>query len=362
MSLSRRSVLAGLTVAGLFPLGAAAAPPLKTLRSWQTGNAVLRPPALDGGQVFFCGEATVGCVAPDRDQPLWQRPLDLPQPAAFRPRVQGGALIVGGRGGIACLSREDGAPLWRHDARIETGLPTLGQDFVVLGDGHEILALDLATGAERWRFAGVPDTLAAYAPCLLGDRVYVGPGDGRLYCLDQADGRLIWSQDRRGYWQYLRQIHAADGLLVAGSYKEQLLGISPEDGSVLWEFVAGNFINSHHVAGKVACLWSPTGWIYAVDVATGAVLWRHQTTDYVPGGGDWASLMAELTSRESRLFTLDMDNTLRILNLQDGRLLVESSVPGPVRHALLPLDEQRLVFPMMDGRLLLSEAGLPVGD
>jgi len=359
MKLSRRAVLAGLALGGGLPLGAAAAPPLRALRVWRTANAVLRPPAQADGQLFFCGEATVGCVAPDRDAPLWERALDLPQPAAFRPRVQGGALVVGGRGGIACLSRQDGAPLWRYEARIETGLPTLGDTFVVLGDGHAIVALDLATGTERWRFEGVPDTLAAYAPCLLGDRVFVGPGDGRLYCLDQSDGRLIWSQDRRDYWQYLRQIHTADGLLVAGSYKEQLLGIAPEDGRVLWEFRAGNFINSHHVAADVACLWSPTGWIYAVDVGTGAVRWRHQTTDYIPGGGDWASLMAELTSQETRLYALDMDNTLRVLDLRSGDVMMEAAVPGRVRHAILPIGKERLVFPIMDGSLLLTETAVP---
>ncbi|MCB6178678.1 PQQ-like beta-propeller repeat protein [Rhodobacter sp. Har01] len=323
---------------------------------------MLRPPAFDDGLIYFCGDVTVGCVDPDSAAPVWQHPLDLPQTAAFRPRILDRHVIVGGRGGIACLARDSGAELWRYPARIQTGLPTLGAGLVVLGDGHEIVAIELATGAERWRFAGVPDTLAAYAPSILGDRVFAGPGDGRLYCLDLAEGRLIWSHDRRGYWQYLRQIHAADGLLVAGSYKEQLLGISPTDGDVLWEFVAGNFINSHHLAGDVACLWSPTGWIYAIDIATGAVRWRHQTTDYVPGGDDWASLMAELTSRAGLLYTLDMDNTLRLLDLADGSLKAQGGIPGAVRHAVLPIDGDRVVLPMMDGSLHMTMLPLAAAD
>ncbi|GAA0303304.1 outer membrane protein assembly factor BamB family protein [Rhodovulum strictum] len=361
LSLTRRSVL----VAPLLLLPArraAAAQPLASLRVWQTENAVLTPPTLAEGKLFFCGTTHAGCILPEAEAPLWQRPHDLPGPAAFRPRVLGERVIVGGRGGIACLNRADGSEIWRHVAEIETGVPVLDRDSVVFGDGHRIVARDLESGAERWRFAAVPDTMAAYAPCILGPHVFAGPGDGVLYCLDLASGALVWAQERRRLWQYLRQIHAAEGLLVAGSYKEQLFGIAPGDGRILWQFVAGNFINSHHLSGDLACLWSPTGWVYAIDIRTGAVRWRHQTTDYGPGGDNWASLMAELASRSGRLYTLDMKDTLRLLDLGDGALRTSGRVPGRVRHAVLPLDDQRVVFPMMDGSLLMTRAPTIDGD
>ena len=360
MSLTRRSVLAAPFLL-LSARGAAAARPLEALQIWGTGNAVLSPPAFDRGRVYFCGSTTAGCVLPDEGTLLWERSHDLPGPAAFRPRLQGDSVIVGGRGGIACLNRADGSEVWRHVAQIQTGVPALGPRSAVFGDGHQIVARDLSTGEEQWRFAAVPETLASYAPCIFGDRVFVGPGDGRLYCLDLATGTPIWQQDRRNLWKYLRQIHASRGILVAGSYKEQLFGISPADGRILWQFVAGNFINSHHLSGDLACLWSPTGWVYAIDIGPGAVRWRHRTTDYRPGGGDWASLMAELTSRAGLLYTLDMDDTLRLLTLSDGRLVAEGRVPGRVRHAVLPIDGQRAVFPMMDGSLWMTRTP-PVED
>ncbi|WP_165905374.1 PQQ-binding-like beta-propeller repeat protein [Rhodovulum euryhalinum] len=354
MRLPRRSLLAAAPALLLSGRGAAAAQPLETVRDWRTGNAALGPPALDSGRLYFCGTRTAGCVSPGTGTPLWERPHGLPGPAVFRPRLQGDRVVVGGRAGIACLGREDGRELWRHVARIQTGVPAVDPDTVVFGDGHEIVARDLQSGAERWRFAAIPDTLASYAPCISGGRVFAGPGDGVLYCLDLATGRRVWAQERRGLWQYLRQIHAADGILVAGSYKEQLFGIAPDDGSILWQFVAGNFINSHHLAGDLACLWSPTGWIYAIDILSGAVRWRHQTTDYRPGGGDWASLMAELTSRAGLLYTLDMDDTLRLLDLASGDLRGQGRVPGRVRHAVLPVGDRRVVFPMTDGSLRMT--------
>jgi len=355
---NRRQVLAGIGLAVLAVPGRARAetpaPPLPQLGRWETGNEVLSPPAFDAGAVFFCGSDTTGRIDPAQTAPVWQRPHALPGGAAFRPRPGPGALLIGGRQGFACLDRETGADRWRYAARIQTGVPVLAEGRVVFGDGHQIVALDLASGAELWRFSGVPDTLAAYAPCVMGGAVFAGPGDGRLYALDLTDGQLRWQVDGRGRWQYLRQIHAGAGVLVAGSYKEQLFGIDPASGAIRWEFIAGNFINSHHVAGDLACLWSPTGRLYAIDTSTGLPRWQHQTTDYRAGGGDWASVLAELTSAGGQLYTLDMRDVLRLLDLADGSLGVAGKVPGATRHAVLPLGAGRVAFPMMDGTLLMT--------
>jgi outer membrane protein assembly factor BamB len=358
---TRRQVLAGIGLAALALPGRARAegpaPLLPEIARWQTGNQVLSPPALDAGGVFFCGSDTAGSVAPDAATPLWLRPHLLGGAAVFRPRLGPGAMVIGGRTGLACLDRGTGADRWRYGARIQTGVPVVAAGRVVFGDGHEIVALDLETGAELWRFAGVPDTIAAYAPCVAGDAVFAGPGDGRLYALSLEDGALRWQIDGRARWQYLRQIHFGEGVLVAGSYQEQLLGIAPEDGTIRWEFIAGNFINSHHVTGDLACLWSPTGRVFAIDTRTGLPRWQHLTTDYRAGGGDWASVLAELASADGQLYTLDMRDTLRLLDLRDGAQSLMGRVPGKARHAALPIGNGQVAFPMMDGTLVLTGLG-----
>ncbi|MDP2061609.1 MAG: PQQ-like beta-propeller repeat protein [Phaeovulum sp.] len=358
---NRRQLLAGIGATFLAMPGRARAerpaPFLPELARWQTGNAVLSPPTFDAGRLFFCGSDTGGQFDPAAQVPVWLRPHGLGGPAAFRPRLAEGAMLIGGRQGYVCFDPDTGTERWRYTARIQTGVPVLAAGRAVFGDGHEIVALDLATGAELWRFAGVPDTIAAYAPAVAGDAVFAGPGDGRLYALSLADGALRWQIDGRARWQYLRQIHFGAGVLVAGSYKEQLFAISPENGTIRWEFIAGNFINSHHVAGDLACLWSPTGRIFAIDIGNGLPRWQYQTTDYRAGGDDWASVLAELTSAEGQLFTLDMRDTLRLLDLADGSLGVVGKVPGATRHAVLPLGAGRVAFPMMDGSLLMTGLG-----
>ena len=354
---SRRSFLM-LAAAGAFVRPAAASslsgPGLQALGRWKTGNSTISPLAVNDGRIHFCGNKTFGSIDPAKASILWEKPLEADSPAVFKPRLGGGKLLISSQKGITAYSPESGERIWHYAARTQTGVPLLGPASVYAGDGHEIIALDLASGKERWRHAGVPDTLANYAPALAGDRILAGPGDGRLYALSEAEGALLWETDRRVEWQYLRQIYVSGDILVAGSYKEKLFGIDVKDGRKLWEFNAGNFINSHHVAGETAYLWSPTGWVYAINAKTGSVRWRHQTTDYDETESNWASLMAELVTHDGRLLALDMADTLHLLDMKDGSETGRYSVGDPVRHAVLPVSGQGLAFPLMSAEVLLT--------
>lgn len=358
LRLGRRSFLQA-TIAGLCvrPTIAEAteAAPLSVRRLWPTDNSRIGPIGEASGQLFYAGDRSIGALCPDSGNVLWAHPHGFDAPAVFRPRLNGALMVTGGRTWLAAFDRSSGAEMWRYGARIQTGVPLLTGDAVYVGDGHEIVALDITSGAELWRFAGIPDTLAAYAPAASADTVFAGPGDGHLYALDRASGHLRWSQDFRAPWQYLRQITVAGGILVAGTYKEILAGIALEDGTKLWGFNAGNFINSQHVAGGAAYLWSPTGWVYAINLATGKVRWRHQTTDYGDRAGNWASVLAEITSRAGCLYVLSMDNVVHVLDMRDGSALATRQVPGQIGHAVHPLaNGSGLVFPTKDAQVLLT--------
>ena len=323
-------------------------------RRWATGNAILSPPASDGRNVYFCGDRRAGAISPAAESPLWQTTLADDVAFQFRPRVGGRAVVFCGQRGLAVHDTEDGRLIWQRPAAIQTGVPLVTAGQIVLGDGHEIVALDVASGKEQWRFAGVPDTLTNYAPVQSRSTILAAPGDGRLYALDAASGQLLWQKDGREDWQYLRQLKVHDGILVAGSYKEKLFGIAVADGRELWQFNAGNFINSQAVADGVAYLWSPTGFIYAVDAVSGAVRWRHETTDYGDRAGNWGPLMAELVVEGDKLLALDMFDVLHVLDTADGKALAHLKVPAKVRHAVLPFGEAGLAFPTHAGEIVVT--------
>jgi len=75
---------------------------------------------------------------------------------------------------------------------------------VVMGDmmyfgspnNDRLTALQLSTGTEKWRFyAGGPIRLA---PVAMKGKVIFGSDDGYLYCLDGANGALLWKQQLAG--------------------------------------------------------------------------------------------------------------------------------------------------------------------
>lgn len=357
MSLGRRrwltTVALGL-LTGSFTSPASAQPSVKAriVRRWKTGNSRLAPLAAANGLVLCGGDERLALLDPDAKQPRWQTAHALPGGMVFRPRIAEDVALCGGEEALGAWQISTGKLLWQRTAQQQTGVACLHQGRVFIGDGHELLCLDLHSGHEYWRFAALPDTLISYSPAAADNTLYVGPGDGRLYALDVSDGSLRWTLNRIEEWQYLRQLHVAGEVLVAGSYKEMLYGIDRARGEVLWRFNAGNFINSQHLANGVAYLWSPTGWLYAIDTGSGELRWRHRTTDYRGSTGNWASILAELVVLQDRLYALDLDNVLHILDATQGHEVRRLKLPESVRPFVLPLASNRLMFGTQSGDVI----------
>lgn len=356
LTMGRRRFLAGGAASlALLAAGPCAASSgrvrLMAAARWETGNRRLVPATLHDGRVYFGGNRTVGAVsiASGGGAAIWRR--DLMQPCQFRPRVADGVIVAGGTGFLTAWHAADGAPIWdaKPDARF--GVPLIHNGHLYCGDGNRLVACDLHTGRVVWSFNALPDTEVAYGPAASGDTVFVGPGDGRLYALAATDGALRWSVDRMKEWQYLRQIYIAGDVLVAGTYQEKLLGLSVTDGHERWAVNAGNFINSHHVADGTAYFWSPTGWVFAVNTATGDIRWQHRTTDYGNSPGNWGTLVAELATAGDRLFALDLSNTVHVLHRENGEELTRLTAPGYVQPFVLPLSSDRIFLGTADGAL-----------
>lgn len=271
----------------------------------------------------------------------------------FRPRVAAGTLVAAGQSGLGAWRLSDGAPLWRRPANIEIGTPWVDAGQICHGDGHELICRELDDGRERWRFAVEAGNKISYAPVIVGDTVYVGPGDGYLYALDRLTGRLRWQIDGRVEWQYLRQLHVWGGMLIAGTYTERLVALDLQEGQLRWQFNAGNFINSHHVADGAVYLWSPTGWLYALDAASGQLRWRLRTTDYRDGADNWAAIHAELVTDARWLYVLDLAPRLHVIDKITGQERLRVDFPAAVRSFVAPLGAGRIACGAENGDLLL---------
>ena len=121
-----------------------------------------------------------------------------------------------------------------------------GETLYVVGMRDVIVALDAATGAERWRIdfpADLETELssfgAASSPLAAGDAVYAQAGNG-LAKIDKRTGEILWrvAQDAGGMSggafssPYLATIHGEPLLIV--QTRLELKGIDPESGEERW--------------------------------------------------------------------------------------------------------------------------------
>ena len=211
-------------------------------------------------------------------------------------------------GHVYALDAETGKQRWKH----ATGGPVPstpaladGSLYVVSYDG-KLYALNARTGARRWKFStagerrfeakGVhgfqprtqtfPDPYDSYlsSPVVVGETVYFGSGDGRLYAVATGDGKARWTFESKDV------IHAspayADGVLYVGSWDSFLYAVDAATGKERWRFKTGEdalihnqqgFQGSAAVVDGVVYVGCRDSHLYAVDAKTGKEKWNFST-------------------------------------------------------------------------------------
>ena len=168
--------------------------------------------------------------SPERPQPAWPRLDRMPFDRAFHPVIAGGTVYFG--------NSVDGA----------------------------VYALDAGTGKIRWRF--VTDAPVRFAPATYDGRLYVASDDGHLYCLDGADGHLLWKHH-------------------PGPSRAMVLG----NGRMVSEWPArGGPAVRDGVVYFAAGIWPSRGiFVCALNAQTGQTIWTNDTAGHIymaqPHGG-----------------------------------------------------------------------------
>ncbi len=155
-------------------------------------------------------------------------------------------------------------PAYRHP-RLQFDLgyePVLADDTLFIGSSRNdsVTAFDLTTGEQRWRFyASGP---VRFAPVALAGKVYFGSDDGHLYCVDAADGELLWR---------FRAVPSDRKLLG----NRRLISVWP---------VRGGPVIADDTIYFAAGVWSFEGvFVYALDAATGSVRWINDRAGFLYG-------------------------------------------------------------------------------
>ncbi|MCH2209051.1 MAG: PQQ-binding-like beta-propeller repeat protein [Lentisphaerales bacterium] len=117
---------------------------------------------------------------------------------------------------VEAISKEE----WRLDLGGKLTQPVLaeGKLLIVQKGQYTVHALDAKSGKKLWHFTagGQVDS----SPTVYKHRCYFGSADGFIYCLDLADGKLIWkyqgapSKSKHMYYEKLESTHPLHGSVL----------------------------------------------------------------------------------------------------------------------------------------------------
>jgi len=181
-----------------------------------TGSAV----AADGKVYFGSQDKNIYCLNARNGSLIWKFPTDYK--VRSTPAVVDGKLYTGADdGSIYCINANTGSQIWNEDI-----------------DGTY-------NGDLEYRFSG--QWMLRSSPIIVGNRLYVGALDGKLYCLNTATGSVVWTY-QTGY-PIGGSVAYHDGVIYIGSVDMFLYALNAANGDLIWSTQVASSIVSYTGTG-----------------------------------------------------------------------------------------------------------------
>jgi outer membrane protein assembly factor BamB len=286
--------------------------PKELKQQWKVavGDGVATP-ALVGNKLYVFGreegQEVIRCLNAATGEEIWQNKYDTDDaggPAArfpvpgprSSPAVAGGMVVtLGTRGILSCLDAETGKLAWRkQDYRswpqfFVSSSPMIVDGLCIAQLGGErdggIVAYDLATGEEKWKWTGDGPAYGSPVLATLGEtKVIIAPTARNLVAVNAGTGKLLWEQPySQGRYNAATPIVEGQSLIFAGPTR----GITAKklvqnQDAVLAEALWSNPDNSvmyNTPVYKNGLLFglSSLNSLFCIDVKTGKTTWNAST-------------------------------------------------------------------------------------
>jgi len=175
-------------------------------------------PVLSGKRIYLAvrqgTDEVILCLDAETGKEVWHSPYPAsavtgpstshPGPRSTPALADGKIVTFGVTGILSCLDAATGKVLWRKEnpenavPQFYTGMSPLISDGLCIAhlgtkDKGQVVALDLATGKEKWKWEG--DGPAYASPTVMtvdGKKHIIVQTEKNLIALSQADGKLLW--------------------------------------------------------------------------------------------------------------------------------------------------------------------------
>jgi len=159
--------------------------------------------------------------------------------------------------------------LWTYEAgeSVESSAAIADGLVFVGSQPSDLVALDLATGKLRWKYA-VKLGIGESSPAVAGGVVYVGDLSGIVHAVGAMDGKPRWTFTTQA--EIKSSPVVADGKILIGSYDGHLYALRADTGALLWKTQTQGPV--HATAALVDGLAYVTGcdeFLHAIRVSDG---------------------------------------------------------------------------------------------
>lgn len=312
----------------------------------KTRPAIVLPPAVanpdwpqpGGDPAHVVGHPQTGAVLNE----AWRTKIG--EGGGFRRKITAQPVVFGGRvytmdsnAVVSAFDLRRGARQWRVETKAKRdrssnvggGIAIDGGLLVATTGRGDVVALDAATGAPRWRYQlGVP---ARSSPTIADGRVFLTTIEQQILALSAQDGKKDWSHQATAAQTLVLGEPApaySDGVVVAGFGSGDLLALRAETGAVAWTDSIAAVGGRGSMADISAITGMPViegnrvfaigegGLMVAIDLPTGRRLWEREVagSETPWAAGDW-------------LFIVTMDSRAAVLDARDGAVGWVSDLP-----------------------------------
>ncbi len=314
-------------------------------------NRISAAPVVAGGRVFTMDAGATVTATATSGATLWSTDVTATFDAGGG--LSGGGLAVGGTtlyvttayGEVVALDAASGAVRWRQrvDAPV-TGAPaTDGEAVYVSGRDGSAWAISAADGKVLWQVVGTPGKagyLGSAAPTV-GDRAVIFPTNAGdlMAVLKIGGGTKIWQASLAG--RRLGRAYAftaditgdaviAGKMLYAGSGAGRTVALSASSGEPIWSAGEGA-LGPVAVAGGSIFLVNDEARLVRLDAETGEVIWSvempyFEAEKVKKRKAIYAHYGPVLAG--GRIMVVSSDGLLRAFNPQDGSLTYTAEIPG----------------------------------
>jgi len=357
--------------------------PAELKQEWKTtvGLGCATPALVDGKLYAFTRQGddeVILCLDASDGKILWESKYaaqEVTRAAARHPgprsspAVADGKVVTLGVGGVlSCISASDGKVLWRKDPfpkvvpRFFTSMSPIVVDGMAIahlgGEGNgALIAYDLASGDEKWRWGGEGPAYAS--PALLtvaGTKQIVTLSEGSVVGVNAADGKLLWQLPfappprSRAYNAATPIVDGSTVIYTGASRGTFAVKIAKEGDKFAAEEVWSNAdlapqFNSPVLEGGKLYGLSNQGNLFCIDAKTGQTAWTDGTQRDRGGFGgmvDAGSCVLVLPS-DSNLIVFKTDGS-QFSELAHYKVSDTSTYacPVPAGNSLYVKDEQTI--------------------